>query len=126
MDINDVASICHEANRQYARVLGDTVHLPWDMCPEWQKKSVVAGVRVVLKNENVSAEELHASWMAQKVAEGWIWGPTKDPYKKQHPCLLPYDQLPDHERFKDQLFHAIAKKLSDQVEYDVQYDGKIG
>ena len=126
MRIDQVAGICHEANREYARVLGDTVHLPWDMCPDWQKKSVIAGVRVVMKNPEATAEELHNSWMAYKIAEGWTWGPNKDPYKKEHPCLLEYKDIPEHERLKDQLFHSVARNFVDLIEYDVQYNGEIG
>ena len=46
--------------------------------------------------------------MMQKTAEGWSWGPVKDPERKQHPCMVPYDQLPQEQRAKDYIFRAIV------------------
>ncbi len=50
--------------------------------------------------------------MAQKVAEGWVWGPVKDPAQKQHPCIVPYLNLPIAQRRKDALFYAIVGALA--------------
>jgi hypothetical protein len=46
--------------------------------------------------------------MQEKKAAGWIYGPVKDPEKKEHPCIVPYDQLPIEQRTKDYLFKAIV------------------
>lgn len=51
----------------------------------------------------------HDSWLAQKRAEGWQYGPAKDAEKKTHPCFLPYDGLPVEQRLKDYIFAAIVK-----------------
>ena len=51
----------------------------------------------------------HDSWLKQKKADGWKWGPEKNPDKKEHPCCLPYEQLPADQRMKDYLFGAIVK-----------------
>ena len=50
----------------------------------------------------------HASWMRQKIAEGWVYGEVKDVEKRQHPCMLPYDELPPYQRAKDSLYIAIV------------------
>ena len=36
-------------------------------------------------------------------------GPVKDPEKKEHPCFLPYDELPLSQRIKDYLFTAVVE-----------------
>jgi len=43
----------------------------------------------------------HERWMAQKVAQGWTYGPVKDTDQKTHPWLAPWEQLPEEEKEKD-------------------------
>jgi hypothetical protein len=35
------------------------------------------------------------------MAEGWTYGPERDDQTKKHPCLVPYDELPDSEKVYD-------------------------
>ncbi len=109
--IAEVAQVCHEVNRAYCASLGDTSHLPWPEAPEWQKKSAIEGVRLHLKNEATTPEESHASWLAAKVADGWVFGLVKDPEKKEHPCMVPYEKLPQEQRTKDYLFKGVMSAI---------------
>ena len=43
MNIEDIARICHEANRAYCKAFGDDSHLPWDSAPQWQRESAIMG-----------------------------------------------------------------------------------
>jgi hypothetical protein len=61
------------------------------------------GVEAVLRG--ALPEELHTLWMEEKTHNGWVYGETKDPEKKTHPCMLPYTELPEAQRVKDMLFH---------------------
>jgi len=45
----------------------------------------------------------HEIWARQRMDEGWRWGPTVDDEEKQHPSLVPYDQLPESEKDYDRL-----------------------
>lgn len=47
------------------------------------------------------AENVHENWAAARVAEGWVYGPLRDDTKRQTPCLVPYDQLPEEEKEYD-------------------------
>ena len=49
------------------------------------------------------AENTHDLWAAQRLAEGWSYGPRRDDQEKRHPCLLPYSQLPEREKEYDRL-----------------------
>jgi hypothetical protein len=51
------------------------------------------------------------SWLAEKTKTGWKYGPEKDPEKKEHPCFVPYDQLPAEQKMKDHIFLAIVQVL---------------
>ncbi len=47
------------------------------------------------------AENAHDVWAAQRLAQGWTYGPARDDGAKTHPCLVPYDQLPESEKDYD-------------------------
>ncbi|MGD9786204.1 MAG: RyR domain-containing protein [Hyphomicrobiaceae bacterium] len=47
------------------------------------------------------ARNAHEVWAAKRVADGWVWGERRDDANKQHPCLIPYEQLPDSEKAYD-------------------------
>jgi class 3 adenylate cyclase/tetratricopeptide (TPR) repeat protein len=47
------------------------------------------------------AQNTHETWAAQRLAEGWRFGECRDDFKKEHPCLVPYDRLPESEKEYD-------------------------
>jgi RyR domain len=110
--IIDIAMVCHETNRAYCRSLGDNSQKPWDEAPNWQKQSAMAGVKGLIEHPDLGPEELHAMWCAQKVKDGWQYGDKKDEDKKTHPALIQWDQLPEDERMKDYLFHAVVRTMA--------------
>ncbi len=108
--VERVAQVCHEANRTWCEANDDGSQVGWDEAPDWQRKSAVEGVVHVL--EGNGPEAAHESWCASKVADGWTLGDVKDADAKTHPCLVPYDELPDDQRAKDHLFVAIVRALA--------------
>lgn len=120
--IEAVAKVCHEANRAYCETIGDNSQPKWENAPQWQKDSAITGVNFHFENfsagQEPSPSASHNSWLAEKRAAGWKYGPVKDPAKKEHPCFMPYDGLPIDQRLKDHIFAAIAKAMwhADQVE----------
>ena len=54
-------------------------------------------------------EQIHESWLAEKIRDGWKYGPVKDPEKKEHPCLVLYGELPASQALKDSLFVEAVK-----------------
>jgi len=110
MQANDIARVAHEANRALQFIQGDPAPSPaWDQAPQWQRESAVIGVHSALRG--ATPEELHESWCEHKRADGWVHGPVKDEVAKMHPCLVPYADLPEEQRLKDALFHAIVGAL---------------
>ena len=47
------------------------------------------------------AKNVHEVWAAGRVADGWTYGEERDDVKKTHPCLVPYEQLPESEKEYD-------------------------
>lgn len=109
--IEQIAELCHEANRAYCRQLGDNSQLPWDLAPEWQRQSCVAGVTFKLNNPEAGPDAMHNSWLRQKQADGWVYGETKDAEKKTHPCIVPYHQLSAEQKCKDVIFSSIVSAM---------------
>lgn len=107
-----IARVCHEVNRAYCEALGDTSQVAWENAPEWQCSSARLGVDMHLSG-NFGPEASHASWMDQKLADGWKYGPEKDVNKKEHPCLVPFSQLPREQQAKDYIFRAVVHALQD-------------
>jgi hypothetical protein len=107
-----IARVCHEANRALQAVQGDPgvpVSPAWDDDTDEQRATVTAGVGGVLAGN--TPEESHAAWCKAKRANGWRYGPVKDSDARTHPCLVDYDELPEHQRVKDHLFAAIVDVL---------------
>jgi RyR domain len=111
MTIEDIAKVCHEANRAYCETLGDTSQPPWEKAPAWQKDSARNGVKFHLSNWGASPSVSHEAWYREKEAAGWKYGPVKDPEKKEHPCFVPYNNLPVTQQAKDLLFSHVVRAL---------------
>lgn len=106
---DDVLEACaragHEMNRTFCLATGDYSQLPWDEAPRWQQDSCKAGVHFVWKKGwDTKPGDSHQSWLDHKAADGWKWGPVKDPALREHPSFKPFDQLPKSEQQKDMLF----------------------
>lgn len=105
--LEGAARAAHEINRAWCLAHGDLSQVGWDEAPEWQRSSAISGVRGVLAG--AGPRESHANWLAEKEASGWVYGPVKDAEKKTHPCMVPYDELPPHQRAKDALFVSTVR-----------------
>jgi len=110
MKNEQIARVCHEVNRAYCEALGDMSQPTWEDAPQWQKDSAMLGVKLHTEN-NVGPEASHKSWMAQKIAEGWVYGPVKDPEAKTHYCIVPFEMLPQAQQAKDFIFRAVVHAL---------------
>lgn len=106
-----IAPTCHEVNRAICRAFGDESQRPWEDAEPWQRESAIKGVIFALNNPDAPPSAQHDAWMADKLADGWVYGPVKDAEAKTHPCLVPYDQLPPEQRAKDYAFQAVVRAI---------------
>jgi RyR domain len=114
MEIHHIAKICHEANRAYCETIGDNSQSAWEEAENWQRESSIQGVEYALANPDGPVSAQHDSWLEAKKKDGWVYGDIKDSSKKEHPCMVPYDQLPHRQQLKDRLFKAIVAAMSDK------------
>ena len=47
------------------------------------------------------AAQVHDTWAAGRLAEGWQYGPDLNQELRTHPCLIPYENLSESEKAYD-------------------------
>jgi len=113
MTPEQIAEVCHEANRAVTKHLGDVpVQASWDEADADMKASCVRGVEWRLANRDAPVSASHENWMKDRLSNGWVFGPEKNPVTKTHPALVPYEQLPDGVKRKDAIFTSIVLSLA--------------
>lgn len=108
----EIGRVCHEANTAYCIVVGEPPPPHWDDAPTWMKESTLRGVRFAVENPEAPPSAQHDQWLAEKLEQGWKYGPVKDATAKTHPCCLPYEKLPQEQQRKDLLFKLIVMSLT--------------
>lgn len=116
MNVEQIAQVAHEINKAYCHSIADHSQPTWEDAPQWQKDSAVNGVKFHIANPDATPEASHESWMKQKTEEGWKYGPVKNPETKEHPCYVPYEQLPAEQKSKDYLFRQVIHSLKKFIE----------
>ena len=54
------------------------------------------------------AKNTHDNWAKERMKMGWKFGPKRDDRRKEHPCLVPYKELPEPEKEHDRI---VVKEL---------------
>lgn len=112
MTVEQIAQVCHEANKGYCAAIGDNSQKTWEEAEQWQRDSAIKGVLYFLTNPNAPESAQHDAWMADKVADGWVYGEVKDAQAKTHPCIVPFIELPLEQRLKDSLFQSVVRTFA--------------
>ena len=47
------------------------------------------------------AKNVHEVWAKNRIEQGWSYGVERNDELKQHPCLIPYEELPEIEKAYD-------------------------
>jgi len=69
------------------------------------------------------SKNTHENWAKARINHGWSYGPRRDDDKKETPCLVPYEDLPDSEKEYDRILTLnllkVIKKLGFRIEKDI-------
>lgn len=57
------------------------------------------------------ARNVHEVWAQNRISEGWTYGPVRNDALRHHPCLVPYDELPESEKQYDRATSQETLKL---------------
>ncbi|HEY9637461.1 MAG TPA: TRAFs-binding domain-containing protein, partial [Coleofasciculaceae cyanobacterium] len=77
--------------------------VPLNYQPEPIDTSQVTLTTEYLKLTELLAKNTHELWAQQRLAEGWKYGAQRDDTRKEHPCLVPYEELPESEKQYDRI-----------------------
>jgi len=55
----------------------------------------------ILELCEVLAKNTHDVWATTRMTDGWTYGEKRDDTLKKHPCLVPYEDLPESEKEYD-------------------------
>ena len=47
------------------------------------------------------ARNVHEVWAETRISQGWKYGEQRNDELKTHPCLVPYEELPEEEKKYD-------------------------
>lgn len=47
------------------------------------------------------AKNVHEVWAENRINQGWRYGKNRNDANKEHPCLIPYNELPESEKKYD-------------------------
>ena len=109
----DIARLVHAVVREYNIVHGvPGDNFVWfDMDPDY-RRSIEDAVLEEMRNPTKEPDESHKKWLKARSDDGWVYGPVKNQAKKEHPCMVPYEELPEVQQYKDILFVTMVALLT--------------
>ena len=68
------------------------------------------------------AENVHDVWAVGRIEQGWTYGSVRDDAKKETPCLVPYNELPESEKEYDRNTAMETLKLIIKMGYSIYHN----
>ena len=68
------------------------------------------------------AKNVHEVWSKTRIEQGWTYGEKRDDALKQHPCLVPYEELPEEEKVYDRNSSVETLKLIMKLGFKISKD----
>lgn len=66
------------------------------------------------------AENVHEVWSQNRIKDGWKYGEVRNDARKETPCLVPYNELPESEKEYDRNTALETLKLIIKLGYDIK------
>ena len=65
------------------------------------------------------ARNVHEVWAKSRMEQGWTYGTERSDLLKTHPCLIPYEKLPEEEKQYDRDTAVVTVKLLMKMGYNL-------
>ena len=66
------------------------------------------------------SKNVHEVWAKSRMDQGWTYGPERSDILKQHPCLIPYEDLPEIEKAYDRDTALGTLKLISRLGFEIK------
>ena len=112
MHYRDMARLIHGVVREYNilhEIPGD--NFEWDDVDLEYRRSIENAIKNELDSPAKEPSDSHNRWLKARLDDGWTYGPVKSQKHKTHPCMIPYEDLPRAQQFKDELFSCMVALL---------------
>lgn len=71
------------------------------------------------------AAHAHDVWAVGRLSQGWCYGTCRDDERKLHPCLVPYEELPESEKDYDRRAAMETLRVLVSLGYRIERDCSI-
>lgn len=71
------------------------------------------------------AKNVHEVWAQSRLEQGWIYGIERNDVLKHHPCLIPYEDLPEIEKAYDRDTAIGTLKLMVKLGFKISKDAGV-
>lgn len=69
------------------------------------------------------SENVHEVWAETRIRQGWTYGEQRNDMQKTHPCLVPYEELPEEEKEYDRNTSIGTLKLIMKLGFKIKKKG---
>lgn len=66
------------------------------------------------------ARNVHEVWATERLRDGWRYGEKRDDALKTHPCLVPYEALPEAEKEYDRQTAGQTLKMILKLGFEIR------
>ena len=66
------------------------------------------------------AKNVHETWADTRIKQGWKYGEQRSEEQKTHPCLVPYEELPEEEKEYDRITSIGTLKLIMKLGFEIR------
>ena len=103
--------------RDYCAFAGHDIPGHFDARPEEFQIGLLSAIDKHMDNypNAQTPEESHNLWLAKHAQMGWVYGSCRNEEAKTHPCMVPYDELPNDQKLKDVLFIAFCRACAENL-----------
>ena len=68
------------------------------------------------------SKNVHEVWAETRISQGWTYGEERNDAEKKHPCLVPYEELPEEEKEYDRNTSIETIKLILKLGFKISRD----
>lgn len=101
---NYISELWHNILLEIRKANEESLLTTFEDLDEDHKKFLIDSIDEVIENNIISGKEYHDVWMKLKIRDGYTYHPVKDDSKKQHNCLVEFEDLNFEQQLKDDLF----------------------